>query len=284
MSDIAMASRPNTPTARKSPVTSSPSSKGAEKAQQQRKVSVSQATSTAQQQRKSSTSRDSPNVVGQQRRESTAAKSSILAGNKRKDEEQSPTKVYPQGNAEAADNSTTHPHPQSFPPPKKRRISSAKPIVSPTQEPAATSLSQPPSAAPISPTTQLLHHVLTTHPNLVPTSPSAILSSNIDAIAHIMWQVAFNHGPLLARACQYSAMFSPLKLAALAKLNFLPSWWFFREGVMKGLPEMVGERMVDDGEMQREWKEAVCWCMGILGERADVKAVMGKAEQGKTEQ
>lgn len=99
-----------------------------------------------------------------------------------------------------------------------------------------------------------------------------------------MWQVAFNHGPLLARACQYSAMFSPLKLAALAKLNFLPSWWFFREGVMKGLPEIIGERMVDDGEMQREWKEAVCWCMGILGERADVKAVMGKAEQGKTEQ
>ena len=99
-----------------------------------------------------------------------------------------------------------------------------------------------------------------------------------------MWQVAFNHGPLLARACQYSAMFSPLKLAALAKLNFLPSWWFFREGVMKGLPKMIGERMVDDGEMQREWKEAVCWCMGILGERADVKAVVGKAEQGKTEQ
>jgi hypothetical protein len=79
-------------------------------------------------------------------------------------------------------------------------------------------------------------------------------------------------------------MFSPLKLAALAKLNFLPSWWFFREGVMKGLPEMVGERTVDDGEMQREWKEAVCLCMGILGGRADVKAVMGKAEQGKTEQ
>ena len=25
---------------------------------------------------------------------------------------------------------------------------------------------------------------------------------------------------------------------------------------MKGLPEMIGERMVDDGEMQREWKEA----------------------------
>ncbi|CAN9080453.1 unnamed protein product [Alternaria alternata] len=253
-----MAPRPNTPTARKGPVPSSPSSKGSGKAQQQRKVSVSQATSTAQQQRKNSTSRDSPNVVGQQRRESTAAKGSILAGDKRKDEELSPTKVYPQGNAEAADNGTTHPHPQSFPPPKKRRISSAKPIVSPAQEPATTTSSQPPSAAPISPTTQLLHHVLTTHPNLVPTSPSPILSSNIDAIAHTMWQVAFNHGPLLARACQYSAMFSPLKLAALAKLNFLPSWWFFREGVMKGLPEMVGERIVDDGEMQREWKEAVC--------------------------
>ncbi|RYN24894.1 hypothetical protein AA0112_g8800 [Alternaria arborescens] len=249
MSDIAMASRPNTPTARKSPVTSSPSSKGAEKAQQQRKVSVSQATSTAQQQRKNSTPRDSPNVVGQQRRESTAAKGSILAGNKKKDEEQSPTKVYLQVNAEAADNGTTHLYPQCFPPPKNRRISSAKPNVDPAQEPATTTLSQPPSAAPVPQTIQLLHHVLTTHPYLVPTSPSPILSSNIDAIAHIMWQVAFNHGPLLARACQYSAMFSPLKLAALAKLNFLPSWWFFGEGVMKGLPEIIGERMVDDGEM-----------------------------------
>jgi hypothetical protein len=79
-------------------------------------------------------------------------------------------------------------------------------------------------------------------------------------------------------------MFSPLKLAALAKLNFLPSWWFFRGGVMKGLPKMIGERMVDDGEMQREWKEAVYWCMAILGERADVKVAVGKAEQGKTEQ
>lgn len=53
---------------------------------------------------------------------------------------------------------------------------------------------------------------------------------------------------------------------------------------MKGLPGMVGERTVDDGEMQTEWKEAVCWCMAILGERADVKAAVGKAEQGKTEQ
>ncbi|KAH8636026.1 hypothetical protein IG631_07860 [Alternaria alternata] len=199
-------------------------------------------------------------------------------------QEQSPTKVYPQGNAEAADNSTTHLHPQSFPPPKKRRISLAKSDVDPAQEPATTTSSQSPSAAPVPSTIQLLHHVLTTHPNLVPTSPSPILSSNIDAIAHIMWQVAFNHGPLLARACQYSAMFSPLKLAALAKLNFLPSWWFFREEVMKGLPGMVGERMVDDEEMQREWKEAVCWCMAILGERADVKVAVGKAEQGKTEQ
>ena len=68
-------------------------------------------------------------------------------------------------------------------------------------------------------------------------------SSQIDAIAHKMWDIALEHGPMLQLACQYSAMFSPIKLRMLAKLNFLPSWWFFREVVTRELPCFgVGEK------------------------------------------
>ena len=86
---------------------------------------------------------------------------------------------------------------------------------------------------------------------------------------------------MLQRACQYSAMYAPLKLAALAKLNFLPSWWFFRDLVVGGLPELVkgvdgmgGEKgdgkggvVIDDGEMMGAWNEAVRWCGGVVARR-----------------
>jgi hypothetical protein len=73
-------------------------------------------------------------------------------------------------------------------------------------------------------------------------------------------------------------MFSPLKLAALAKLNFLPSWWFFRDLIGSELPTLIkrddgnGEEkvlgwLIDDKEMQNTWKETVRWCAGVLGDR-----------------
>lgn len=103
-----------------------------------------------------------------------------------------------------------------------------------------------------------------------------------------MWQIAFNHGGLLQRACQYGSLFSPLKLAALAKLNYLPSWWFFRDLAARYLKE-VGVREgwgVDDGDMEGVWEEAVGWCAGVRGERDRVKVEEkgeGEGEEGSGE-
>jgi hypothetical protein len=74
-------------------------------------------------------------------------------------------------------------------------------------------------------------------------------------------------------------MFSPLKLAALAKLNFLPSWWFFRQGVVNELPGLVRGGMIDDEEMQRAWNEAIKWCAEVLGDRANTKGIVAEADK-----
>lgn len=134
----------------------------------------------------------------------------------------------------------------------------------------------PPSSPPATTNAQiayllsnLLTHVLQSNPHLLPSSPptttTRLTSTPIDDIAHAMWNVAFAHGDLLQRACQYGAMFSPLKLAALAKLNFLPSWWFFRDLAVKGLQERGCK--VDDAEMEGTWQEAVGWCVEVNGRR-----------------
>ncbi|KAJ5062696.1 hypothetical protein J3E74DRAFT_404328 [Bipolaris maydis] len=110
----------------------------------------------------------------------------------------------------------------------------------------------------------LLQHVLQSNPHLLPPFPHTtkyLTSKHINDIAHAMWNVAFTHGDLLQRACQYGAMFSPLKLAALAKLNFLPSWWFFRDLAVKGLKHM-GWNVVDN-EMEETWEEALEWCIEV---------------------
>lgn len=133
----------------------------------------------------------------------------------------------------------------------------------------------------------LLRHVLHTQPTLVPSNPSTpITSIHIDNIAHTMWQIAFKHVVLLERACQYSAMYAPLKLAALAKLNFLPSWWFFRDLVIGGLPGLVGGVggkeegvVIDDREMQGAWNEAVKWCGNVIVKRERVDAPVATEEE-----
>ena len=110
---------------------------------------------------------------------------------------------------------------------------------------------------------QLFTHMLQHYPILFPSPGSPISSAHIDTIAHAMWQVAFNHGRLLQRACQYSALFAPLKLAALARLNFLPSWWFCREMLVKELVsrEEQDEKgwKVDDAEMEAQWRKTCKW-------------------------
>jgi hypothetical protein len=107
--------------------------------------------------------------------------------------------------------------------------------------------------------------MLQQYPMFFPTLGTTISSAQIDTIAHAMWQAAFNHGALLQRACTYSALFAPLKLAALAKLNFLPSWWFFRELLVKELVSREGEGWkVDDGDTEGLWKKTCKWLLKLI--------------------
>ena len=139
----------------------------------------------------------------------------------------------------------------------------------PTPTPRAdTHANQSPSSGPADADTmalQLLSHVVRSDSTLLPSDlPNSIINStHIDKIAHAMWQTAFKHGLMLQQACMYSAMFAPTKLAALAKLNFLPSWWFFREMTLKILA--ARGLNVDDSVMNQEWQAAVSWCRIIPG-------------------
>lgn len=61
-----------------------------------------------------------------------------------------------------------------------------------------------------------------------------------------------------------ASMFSQLKLRTLARLNYLPSWWYLRE-MACSLMDRQGW-LVDDRDMQSFWKETVEWCS-----RAEIK-------------
>ncbi|KAA8626053.1 hypothetical protein PtrV1_01733 [Pyrenophora tritici-repentis] len=78
-------------------------------------------------------------------------------------------------------------------------------------------------------------------------------------------------------------MFTPLKLRILAKINFLPSWWFLREAVINGVrglrvakvkvggeEEGVKTWRVDDSEMSKVWGQARRFC-------EDVEVKLGRA-------
>ncbi|KAI4955043.1 hypothetical protein J4E86_006355 [Alternaria arbusti] len=321
-----MAINPKAPTARKSPITSSPITKVPAKSQQQRKTSVSQAVPKIQQQRKISNTQSSPKVVVQQQRKTSATKPPAMVENKRKIKAEvgrkfgtlfeyklttlqgiSPTMADLQVKPVGADKGTTRPEARNETPPKKQKIEEMKTEI--MKDTTVMSLSRPTSTTPnpqlsslplsVAPqSTQmmknLLCHVLQTQPTLLPFVPSTpITSTHIDNIAHTMWQIAFKHVVMLQRACQYSAMFSPVKLAALAKLNFLPSWWFFRDLVVGGLPGLVkgvdgmgggkgdgkGGVVIDDREMMGAWDEAVRWCGGVVARREGVGRVVGMEEE-----
>lgn len=82
-------------------------------------------------------------------------------------------------------------------------------------------------------------------------------------------------------------MFSQLKLAALAKLNFLPSWWFFREMAVRQMKQDEGF-IVDDGVMDGEWKNICYLCRDMLEKKARVSGGSGwgrmKEEGGAEEE
>ncbi|KAI1513521.1 hypothetical protein L13192_01101 [Pyrenophora tritici-repentis] len=182
--------------------------------------------------------------------------------------------------------------PVPFPPPSP--APSPPPGPPPSQVPANPFTTNP---VPPNPFIQLLHYVLQKNPTLLPpitatptdhtdpsnTSAPTLTSPDIDRIAHSMWDVAFKNRHLFHYACQYSAMFTPLKLRILAKINFLPSWWFLREAVINGVrglrvakvkvggeEEGVKTWRVDDSEMSKVWGQARRFC-------EDVEVKLGRA-------
>lgn len=113
------------------------------------------------------------------------------------------------------------------------------------------------------------------NPTLIPVDPqkNPVGSRRIDAIAHAMWDVVFSKADMMNNVTMKAAMFPQLKLRALAKLNWLPSWWFLREMVLDVMARSAW--LVDDSERQGEWKESVEWCkkveMKLFGEAAAVQ-------------
>ncbi|KAI0587070.1 hypothetical protein A1F96_04704 [Pyrenophora tritici-repentis] len=287
MSGAAIATSPKTPSAKKVPANSSPMSKGPAKVHR-RKSSASQVTPKTPQRPKVLASQSTPKKVPQQRRKTSAADSTPIQKNKRQmaDMGQSPKKVMP-----ARRESGTSMSLPMIPPLKKQKImedTSSKLV------PANPFTTNP---VPPNPFIQLLHYVLQKNPTLLPpitatptdhtdpsnTSAPTLTSPDIDRIAHSMWDVAFKNRHLFHYACQYSAMFTPLKLRILAKINFLPSWWFLREAVINGVrglrvakvkvggeEEGVKTWRVDDSEMSKVWGQARRFC-------EDVEVKLGRA-------
>lgn len=124
------------------------------------------------------------------------------------------------------------------------------------------------------------------NPALLPLNPTVdtINSQRIDNIAHAMWQAAFNNSKMMNDVTAKASMFSQLKLRTLAKLNYLPSWWFIREMAYSVMQSQ--EFNVDDREMQVYWKETLEWCsrvetrMGVQGDNT-VKAVPTEQERAE---
>lgn len=76
---------------------------------------------------------------------------------------------------------------------------------------------------------------------------------------------------MMQDATKYCAMFSELKLRALARMNILPSWWLLRE---KAVLQMRTQGWkLDDVVMQMAMREAVEFC---------IKVMRGKGNGGAT--
>jgi hypothetical protein len=108
----------------------------------------------------------------------------------------------------------------------------------------------------------IFNHVISRAPKLLPTDlpNNTLTSAHIDEITYAMWQVAFSSnngsGDMLQVAAKYGSMFSEMKLRALARLNFLPSWWYLRERAFE-IILMQHNWMIDDSIVDLQWKDAV---------------------------
>jgi hypothetical protein len=98
------------------------------------------------------------------------------------------------------------------------------------------------------------------HPRTVPTNPRSnpVTSMHLDNIAHAMWSLAFENEPWMVQTTMHCAMLPWSLLKTLARLNYLPSWWFLRE-LAKRQVRNQGWCM-DDRMMESTWDEAAVWC------------------------
>ncbi|KAF2853113.1 hypothetical protein T440DRAFT_379994, partial [Plenodomus tracheiphilus IPT5] len=283
-----MAASPRTPTARKAPSTpqspATTSSMKSAKSKQQPKPSGSQAV-----------------AVSRQRKTPAVPQGTVQAGNKRKlkMEEQSLAKASPHP---MTDSSTTA---EVVPTTPKKQKMNTEAQNGMTSKPGLYQLATP--SQPLSTpnlqaqqqqqqqqqfsnlkssdlTYRLLHYALKKNPGLLPGDPrtTTITSDQLSDVAHAMWQVAICTPGVMEQACIYSAMFALLKLQTLAKMNFLPSWWFMREAAAK---IMVSSKWnVDDRVMQTDWVYAVDWCRKNFPGHVVKRSVEGVMEgDGKDE-
>ncbi|KAH6633226.1 hypothetical protein C7974DRAFT_471421 [Boeremia exigua] len=104
---------------------------------------------------------------------------------------------------------------------------------------------------------------LNSKPDLLPSNPTQdpVRSSRIDRIAHIMWQLVFKQDELMKDITAKASMFAQIKLRALAKLNYLPSWWLLREAACDFMKRQ--RWVVNDSNMQTLWKDTLEWCKRV---------------------
>ena len=95
--------------------------------------------------------------------------------------------------------------------------------------------------------------------SLKPVSP--VTSRWLDKMAYAMWDISFKQDIWMKDATAKGSMLPQLKLRALARLNYLPSWWYLR-GVAREICEGRG-LLIDDREMQAIFKEALEWCKKV---------------------
>ncbi|KAF2036504.1 hypothetical protein EK21DRAFT_105823 [Setomelanomma holmii] len=143
------------------------------------------------------------------------------------------------------------------------------------QQPPSSNGDPPASSEPIG---RMIMHLLVlvtkSNPALLPSSPTeSILSAHIDDITSKMWGLAIfqQDGKIMNEVTKYAAVLSEVKLRALARLNFLPSWWVLREQVVAGF-QRTG-KLVDDTTMTMQWRNAGTYVMKIMDRTQRQRAV-----------
>lgn len=102
-----------------------------------------------------------------------------------------------------------------------------------------------------------------------------LTSKRIDTLTHAMWDVAFEQELLMKDFTMKAAMLPSSKLRALARLNYLPSWWFLRTKACEIIAE--AKWPIDDTEMQTLWNETLNWAkkvenkFGMQGDTVTIK-------------